>query len=135
MTLEELQEIETLHREYVRGNKPIPDWLGPKSTVIRAIGLAHCLAADYRAAVALTEHIQADLEAMHRANARAEATIADLREDLARARLINTQAEKTRDENERLRRDLAAIRLELQTLHGVLSGARSVAVVEGKAAK
>lgn len=106
MTNEELQEIETLHREYVRGNKPIPDWLGPKSTAIRAIGLAHCLVVDYRAAVALAEHIQTDLEAMHRANARAEARIADLREDLARARQVNTQAEQVRDENERLRRDL-----------------------------
>lgn len=156
MTPEELQEIERLDREATPGPWLVADdvpydvvdgdgvaladlWTDKQDAdaalIVAYRTLAPRLAADYRAAVALAEHIQTDLEAMHRANARAEATIADLREDLARARLINTQAEKVRDENERLRRDLAAVRAELQALHDVLSGARVVAAAEGRAAK
>ena len=103
--------------------------------IARARTLLPRLVADYRAAIELAEHIQADLAAATRANARAEATIADLREDLARARQVNEQAEKVRDENDRLRRDLATVRLELQALHDVLSGARAVTAAEGRAEK
>ena len=56
-----------------------------------------------------------------------------LEDDLARARAVNEQAEKVRDENDRLRRDLdrereahEATRAELNALHDVLSGRRTI---------
>lgn len=56
-----------------------------------------------------------------------------LEDDLARARAVNEQAEKVRDENDRLRRDVArereahaATRTELTALHDVLSGRRTI---------
>ncbi len=100
VTAEELAEIATLHRHHVLAGQPIPDWLGVNSVAIRALHLAARLARDL-------------------ADARADRTrLADrvldlgtqnetLREDLARSRLVNEQAEKVRDENDRLRGAIA----------------------------
>lgn len=71
---------------------------------------------------------RADLEAMHRANARAEARIADLEGSLARARQVNEQAEKVRDENDRLRRDVTHMQEKLMR-------AQATAIAEGRTAK
>ena len=135
MTPEELQEIERDAARLADTTLGAADFARRQGAEERLARWAPRLVADYRAAIELTEHIQADLAAASRTNARAEATIADLREELARARLINTQAEKVRDENERLRRDLAAVREELQALSSALSEARAVTAAEGRAEK
>ena len=135
MTPEELQEIERAHENAIwRHNREARPW----ATMRRAARLTAALTAmrgERDCLFVLAEHIQTDLEAVTRANARADATIADLPQDLPRARQVNEQAERVRDENDRLRRDLAAVRAELQALHNVLSGAREGAATEGRAAK
>lgn len=89
----------------------------PWATMRRAARLAR----ELRAA-------RADLEAMHRANARADATIARLEEELRCSRQVNEQAEKVRDENDRLRRDVAHMQEKLMR-------AQATAIAEGRAAK
>lgn len=135
MTAEELAEIERDAARLADTTLGAADFARRQGAEERLARWAPRLVADYRASIELAEHIQADLAAATRANACAEATIADLREDLARARLINTQAEKVRDENERLRRDLATVREELQALSSALSEARAVTAAEGRAEK
>jgi chromosome segregation ATPase len=64
-------------------------------------------------------HVSSDTQRLER---RCE----ELEDKIARMRRIIDDADRVKDENETLRRDLAATRAELKALHDVLSGAKKV---------
>lgn len=149
VTAEELAEIDMLHRDHIREGCPIPPSRGAHQTALRSIGLAQRLAHDLvectaeRDALATTverlirEAGAVRLDERRRAKAehealkdegrlRCERRCEELEDEIARMRRIIDDADRVKDENETLRRDLASTRAELKALHDVLSGAKKL---------
>ena len=149
VTAEELAEIDMLHRDHVREGRPIPPSRGAHQTALRSIGLARRLAHDLAERTAERDALAATVERLireagairlderQRAKAehdsladqgrlRCERRCEELEDTIARMRRIINDADRVKDENETLRRDLANTRAELQKLHDVLSGAKKV---------